>query len=657
MRGRLAASLWVLACTFVQAAELPRAIDIQPEAQVIDLAPQTQIYDDPTGKATLAEARLAAYTPHSPVLGFTASAVWLKYRLSNPTGTAQLRWLDTGNRTAQELAVHLVDGSGQTHSQATGSGFRFAERPLPFSNFVFALQAPPGDSELLVRVRTTGYLGTTLQPKLWAPDAYRAHVQAQDASWFIYLGMAAALALLNLMLYAALRDRIYVRYVLSLVSVVWAVSTAEGGYGSAFRLLWPEHPVFEQASWVGSIMVSAYFVVMFMGALTDLPERLPRLWRFVCACLALVVTILGFQFIATLAGWHVPAALMQQLHVAGTIPYSVLMLSLVTGMSILSRRGVRAAHFALAAFIPILLISLVSSVLVTLGQGLSQVPTLWGSGWELIVMALALADRFHQEKRAREEAQSALVDALQRSERDLEAKVDQRTQELQAEKARATELLHNILPAETAQELSATGSARTMRYESVSMLFSDFSGFTQAVSTMPAARLVEELNEIFAAFDDIADECGIEKIKTIGDAYMAAAGLPRPCDDHAQRCVRAGLRMVDYIAQRNRTAAFKWAVRVGVHSGPVIAGVVGKRKYAYDIWGDTVNIASRMESAGEVGRVNISAYSYDLVRQGFRCSYRGKVEAKGKGPIDMYFVEGPLDDEPASARLEPVGAK
>lgn len=208
------------------------------------------------------------------------------------------------------------------------------------------------------------------------------------------------------------------------------------------------------------------------------------------------------------------------------------------------------------------------------------------------------------------------------------------------EHERSERLLLNILPAELAKELSATGVARPARYDSATILFTDFSGFTQVVSAMPADRMVAELNEIFGAFDDICDELGVEKIKTIGDAYMAAAGLPKPCADHAQRCVRAGLRMLDYLEQRNRTSAFKWSLRVGIHSGPVVTGVVGKRKYAFDVWGDTVNIASRMESAGEPGRVNVSAYTYDLIRAEFECEYRGKVDAKGKGQIDMYFVTG-----------------
>jgi class 3 adenylate cyclase/HAMP domain-containing protein len=224
----------------------------------------------------------------------------------------------------------------------------------------------------------------------------------------------------------------------------------------------------------------------------------------------------------------------------------------------------------------------------------------------------------------------------------LEQKVIERTAELQQEQLRANQLLHNILPEEIAGELARTGKVRPVRHESVSILFTDFSGFTQAAATMPADRIVAELNEIFAEFDAITDRHGVEKIKTIGDAYMAAGGLPLPCDDHAQRCVRAGLAMLDFVKHRNESSAFKWSLRVGVHSGPVVAGVVGARKYAFDVWGDTVNVASRVESAGKTDSVNVSAYTCDLIRDEFECEYRGKIEAKGKGVFDMYFVKGPL---------------
>ena len=179
------------------------------------------------------------------------------------------------------------------------------------------------------------------------------------------------------------------------------------------------------------------------------------------------------------------------------------------------------------------------------------------------------------------------------------------------------------------------------RHASATLLFTDFAGFTAAASTMPPDVLVAELNEIFAAFDRICQCHGLDRIKTIGDAYMAAAGVTASCEDHAQRCVRAAQDMVAFLEQRNTVSAFKWHLRVGVHSGPVIAGVLGTHKLAFDVWGDTVNLAARMESAGAVGRINVSAYTYHLIQSEFACSYRGRLSAKGKGEVDMYFVDAP----------------
>jgi class 3 adenylate cyclase/streptogramin lyase len=225
----------------------------------------------------------------------------------------------------------------------------------------------------------------------------------------------------------------------------------------------------------------------------------------------------------------------------------------------------------------------------------------------------------------------------------LELTVASRTSELANATRRVTDLLHNILPAPIADAMVRGERSAPARFEDATVLFTDFSGFTQTVATVPPARLVDELNTVFAAFDDIADRCGVEKIKTIGDAYMAVAGVPVPCADHAKRCVRAALLMVRFIEERNVDSSFKWGLRVGIHSGPLVAGIVGKRKYAYDVWGDAVNTASRLESTGAAGRVNISSYTYDLVREEFECEYRGRVEAKGKGALEMYFVMGPRD--------------
>jgi adenylate cyclase len=217
------------------------------------------------------------------------------------------------------------------------------------------------------------------------------------------------------------------------------------------------------------------------------------------------------------------------------------------------------------------------------------------------------------------------------------------------EKKRSEKLLLNILPEETAEELKATGTAKTKRYDLISVLFTDFKNFTQASEVLSPEDLVAEINYCYSEFDRIVERFGIEKIKTIGDSYMCAGGLPVSNTTHPFDIVSAGLEMVQFIEnnkqERIQSGLPYFELRLGIHSGPVVAGIVGIKKFAYDIWGDTVNTASRMESSGEVGRVNISGTTYELVKDKFNCMYRGKIEAKNKGVIDMYFAEDIKENE------------
>ncbi|MBL0043085.1 MAG: tetratricopeptide repeat protein [Flavobacteriales bacterium] len=218
------------------------------------------------------------------------------------------------------------------------------------------------------------------------------------------------------------------------------------------------------------------------------------------------------------------------------------------------------------------------------------------------------------------------------------------------EKARSEELLLNILPAEVAEELKAKGEAEAKLINEVTVLFTDFKGFTAMSETLSPKELVRDLNECFSAFDHIMQKHGIEKIKTIGDAYMAAGGLPTPNNTHALDVVKAAFEIRDFIGEGKALKIAKglpyFEIRIGVHTGPVVAGIVGVKKFSYDIWGDTVNTASRMESSGEVGQVNISEATYALVKNenGLTFTPRGKVQAKGKGEMEMYFVSPILDE-------------
>jgi len=207
------------------------------------------------------------------------------------------------------------------------------------------------------------------------------------------------------------------------------------------------------------------------------------------------------------------------------------------------------------------------------------------------------------------------------------------------EKRKSDELLLNILPHETAEELKQSGSAKARSFEMVTVMFTDFKGFTSISEKLTAEELVGEINTYFSEFDNIIQRHGIEKIKTIGDAYMAVGGLPTPTETHAADVVNAALEIQEFAGRmKAKLGDSAFEVRIGIHTGPVVAGIVGIRKFAYDIWGDTVNIASRMESACVNGAINVSATTYAMIKDKFKCIPRGKIDAKGKGEMEMYFV-------------------
>jgi len=234
----------------------------------------------------------------------------------------------------------------------------------------------------------------------------------------------------------------------------------------------------------------------------------------------------------------------------------------------------------------------------------------------------------------------------------LEEKVAERTLELaekneilNVELQRSEQLLLNILPYETAQELKMSGKAVARYYPDITVMFTDFKGFTHIAEKLSPEQLVQEIDEFFTAFDLIMEKNGIEKIKTIGDAYMAASGLPAINDTHALDMVNAAVDIIEYMEVQKQIRISEgrpvFDIRIGIHTGPVVAGIVGHKKFAYDIWGDAVNLASRMESSGEAGQINISQCTYDRISSNYSCIFRGEIEAKNKGKVGMYFVNIP----------------
>ena len=215
-------------------------------------------------------------------------------------------------------------------------------------------------------------------------------------------------------------------------------------------------------------------------------------------------------------------------------------------------------------------------------------------------------------------------------------------QGLQKERKNFEMLLNNILPVDIVKELNSTGEVRPVHYDSVTVLFTDFVGFTKVAEVMQAEELVAELDRCFSYFDSLMERFHLEKLKTIGDSYMCAGGIPIANQTHALDCVMAAFEIQAFMQQvklvRTEQQLPYWELRIGIHSGPLVAGIIGEKKFAYDVWGDTVNTASRLESSGAVNRVNISNSTRSLVSKFVECESRGKVKAKNKGEIDMYFA-------------------
>jgi class 3 adenylate cyclase len=222
--------------------------------------------------------------------------------------------------------------------------------------------------------------------------------------------------------------------------------------------------------------------------------------------------------------------------------------------------------------------------------------------------------------------------------------LDEKNKAIEEEKKKADELLLNILPYEVMEELKNTGKTTARNYDLVTVMFVDFKDFTLISNDLAPEDLVTSIDRYFETFDMIVDTHDIEKIKTVGDAYLCAAGLPIPNTKNPVEMVDAAFKFLNAVEQLKQERRVQdkivFDIRIGIHSGPVVAGVVGTKKFAYDIWGDAVNTAARMQQNGAEGKINISGTTYELIKHRFHCTHRGRIEAKNKGLVDMYFVEG-----------------
>lgn len=614
------------------------SIDLWPSVTLLRSAP-------PELDAAAALASRTAFAPPQSAhatLGFAEPVVWLRVPVDNPADVPVTRVLTIDYALLHFIDVYLASPEPLRALPRVGNKVARAERPIAGRNHALELVFPPGPSELLIRVESPGSKILPLFLSTW--PAYHRGELIETMVQGLLASLALWLLFYSLLQWRVLQEALYLKYgILIISSALFSIHF----FGIGEQYLWGDnHWIENHLAGLSALTASCATALFIEDVLRrDSPALMGKALRALAAVLAFCALAHALDWI----GIRQVGALM------GTLGLMPVLLGTPGAIRRL-KRGDPVGGWLLIAWTGYLVGSaiMVGVVKGDVGANFWTLHSFQAAAAidMLIFMQIAVIGT----RRMKEELAAERRQFFERQKAELELKVVERTAELARERQRAETLLLHILPPAIAEELKTNGACEPKRHEEVSVLFTDLVDFTRTVASISPQLAVSELNDIFTAFDGIVAEYGLEKINTVGDAYMAAAGVPHAVPDHAARAVRAALAMQACIAHRNEHAKVKWQLRAGVHSGPVVAGVVGSTKYAYGIWGDTVNVASRMESHSEPGRVNISATTRTGVKGIYTTQYRGKLEAKGKGEIDMYFVTGTGGSEPSGTLATPAYA-
>lgn len=638
-----------------------------------------------------------------PNFGHTNVVYWLKIRLVLPReaiqhATTHDDWfLEINYPQLDNIRFFApdIDATGFTSHTAnrhvpytekqSGDMFPFAMRDLSYRMPTFRLptqqlsalqgySANHPDSILTVYFRLESQGSMTFPMMLRSGAAMSRHIVNEQFLLGMFYGLLAVMLGYNLFVYISLRDISYLYYVAYIATYgtflfIWN--------GLAFQYWWSESPLWHNRSIIVFMGLSGLSVFRFSQNYLDTRNLAPRAHRFMNAVMVYFIVGMALAFVLPYS-------------TAIRIMYGapIITLPIIVTVSVISmRRGYRPARYFLFAWI-LLLTSIASAALRNVNLLPSGALTIYGlqigSALEIFLLSLGLADRINimkQEKHAAEaevlRSTELLIETLRQSEQELEQKVHERTAaleeaneeisrqlEVQSEQAREIELantalqeknllveqerersemlLLNILPSTIAARLMGGEKLIADRFESVTVLFADISGFTALSVHTPPEELVGLLDTVFSEFDGISERFGLEKIKTIGDCFMAVSGLPLPQNDHVERAANAALAMMQSLEHLNRMMDMNLSMRIGLHTGAVVAGVIGQKKFAYDLWGDTVNMASRMETQGIAGKIHISEAVYSVLAEqqsGYRFESRGMLEVKGKGQMQTWFLQ------------------
>jgi class 3 adenylate cyclase len=662
------------------------------------LNPYIEILEDKSAHLTLADVRKSQYSKgfqrffgkSDPNFGHTTSAFWVRFTLQQPMNSQvvdireRVWFLEISYPQIDNIQVFtpLYTPNADVSYTMKQSGDRF-----PFSTRDVAYRMPTFHLPPISSAPTVVYLRFESQGSLTFPLTLRnerglsQHISGEQFVLGMFYGILVIMIGYNLFVFFSLRDRSYLYYcgyiaIYGTFLLIWN--------GLAFQYFWADSPNWNNTSIIVFMGASGLSVFLFSQEYLQTRHNVPRAHKIMNAMMVYFAVGMGLAFVlnydtAIKIMYGVPILTMPII-----IPVAVICL----------RQGYRPARYFLIAWI-LLLTSIMMAALRNLNLMPSGPLTIYGlqigSVLEIFLLSLGLADRINIIKQEKNQAQDdllktsqALIETLQNSEVELEQKVAERTSalsnaneeisrqlEIQAEQSREIELastalqeknliieqaqaisqqlLLNILPESTAARLMAGEQLIADRFDSVTVMFADLVGFTTLSASIAPEELVGLLDTIFSMFDTISEECGLEKIKTIGDCYMVVGGLPEPLPNHTERVMRAAIAMQTALQQISRDVSLNIQMRVGIHIGSVVAGVIGKKRFAYDLWGDTVNIASRMESHGEAGRIHVSEEVFHLLTLQeapphlasgvLSFEERGIINIKGKGVMKTYFLK------------------
>lgn len=588
-----------------------------------------------------------------PNFGNVQLTTWNKFTVVNNSSRQWL--LLVGNYSLDSLSFYYPQSNGSYGIIESGRRFPLSSRQYKASSYAFDLNIPKGDTAVYYLRVTSFFMQYPLT--IITKEKFVETNHYSDMFGGFFYGFMLLIIVYNLFLYFSIKDISHIYYVIYVIFNGLMIAQLKGHvaevWGDVFHFMWQYSPAI--------IAVASYMAFVFTHHVLETKKNTPKL-HFVMIYLFRPVYLI--IILLSLFRMNIYASLLNQF-----IGIAALLVMSATAI-IVYRQGLTFARFYIAAcssYFAGIVIYVLKAFTVLPFNAFTNNAIEIGSSVQLVMFAFTLADKVNIFKKEKRKAERELVDSLKVNEqlireqsKMLELKVDERTRELQEsqeelrkknvvithEKELSDALLLNILPEEVAQELKEKGSAEAKQFDEVTVMFTDFKNFTQISEKLSPKELVHEVHTRFKDFDNIISKYNIEKIKTIGDAYMCAGGLPVANSTHAVDVVNAAIEIQEYVEEnkRKKEAAGElfFEIRIGIHTGPVVAGIVGVTKFAYDIWGDTVNIASRMESSGETGKVNISQSTYELVKEKFQCTSRGKIQAKNKGEVEMYFVDGTL---------------